>query len=225
MDCACCNVNTQTVGLVRVFFRGERKAGFVTILSRGGDASLRYNHVLFHAIRQYVLVSLLAKLMQGGVPPVLSKSYIKRVTATDGLGDPLKGICVFFVRPNISKQVSTSNIVEVCKYCSCNIKVTLPLVQEVYSGVLDTCGGRSILQAIEEYLSCVMVPAVTQGQKWGSVLPKQVEEFTASLKQYTLFLKSKLFSFGLDCESAHLVPPRCTAEHHRVYPSVHGHTS
>lgn len=66
------------------------------------------------SILNFISISIfLAKLLQGGVPPVLSKSYIKRLTVTDGLGDPLKGICVFFVRPNNIKQVSTSSIVEV----------------------------------------------------------------------------------------------------------------
>lgn len=65
------------------------------------------------------------------------------------------------------------------------------MLQEVCSGVLDTTGGRTILQAIEEHLSRVILPALAQGQKWGSVLSEQVEKFTASINQYTLFLRSK----------------------------------
>lgn len=58
-----------------------------------------------------------AALHSGNLVPAPSKHRMKRVLATDGYGDPLNGICIFFLRPNNSKQVSTSNMVEVyCKF-------------------------------------------------------------------------------------------------------------
>ena len=39
---------------------------------------------------------------------------MKRVTATDGTADPLTGVCVFFLRPNNTKPISSSNVAEVC---------------------------------------------------------------------------------------------------------------
>ena len=38
---------------------------------------------------------------------------MKRVIATDGNSEPLIGTCVFFLRPNNLKQLSTSNMADV----------------------------------------------------------------------------------------------------------------
>ena len=51
--------------------------------------------------------------IQSGVAPTPSKHRMKRVLATDGWSQPLTGVCLFFLRPNTAKPVSTSNMVEV----------------------------------------------------------------------------------------------------------------
>lgn len=64
-------------------------------------------------------------------------------------------------------------------------------MQEVHCGMLDASGGRTILQAIDEYLYTVMMPALKEGQKWGSaVQTTEVEAFMGSLNSYVHFLKS-----------------------------------
>ena len=42
-----------------------------------------------------------------------SKHRMQRVIATDGSTEPLTGVCVFFLRTNTSKPVTTANMVEV----------------------------------------------------------------------------------------------------------------
>ena len=44
-----------------------------------------------------------------------SKHRMQRVIATDGSGEALTGVCVFFLRTNNSKPVTTANMVEVRK--------------------------------------------------------------------------------------------------------------
>ena len=52
-------------------------------------------------------------MLHTGVAPSPSKTRMKRVTLTDGSGDRLVGVCVFFLRPNNTKQVTTANMAEV----------------------------------------------------------------------------------------------------------------
>ena len=54
-----------------------------------------------------------AELQQIGLAPNQSKSLEKRVVVTDGTEFPLTGMCVYFVRPNNTRPISTSNIAEV----------------------------------------------------------------------------------------------------------------
>ena len=57
--------------------------------------------------------------------------------------------------------------------------------------MLNASGGRTILQAIDDYLCAVMIPALTEGQKWGTaVQTTEVEAFMGSLNSYVNFLKS-----------------------------------
>ena len=60
------------------------------------------------------LTHLIADMIHTGVGPSPSKTRMKRVTATDGTADPLTGVCVFFLRPNNTKPISSSNVAEVC---------------------------------------------------------------------------------------------------------------
>lgn len=113
-----------------------------------------------------------AEMLRTGVVPSPSKTRMKRVTATDGNGDGLRGVCVFFLRPNSTKTVTVANVSE-----------------ELVCGQLDTSDGRSILEVLQEYLSEVMVPALTQGQNWGTLQPLQVENFMNMLKNYINFIK------------------------------------
>ena len=62
-------------------------------------------------------------MLQTGIAPTPSKHRMRRVLATDGSRDPLNGVCIFFLRPNATKPISTSNIAEVsCLYvCMCAV--------------------------------------------------------------------------------------------------------
>lgn len=60
------------------------------------------------------LTNFVAEMIHSGVGPSPSKTRMKRVTATDGTTDPLTGVCVFFLRPNNTKPISSSNVAEVC---------------------------------------------------------------------------------------------------------------
>lgn len=62
------------------------------------------------------LPTIAAEMARSGLVPSSSKATMKRVIATDGLGDPLKGTCVFFLRPNNSKPVTSANVAEVGGY-------------------------------------------------------------------------------------------------------------
>ena len=119
-----------------------------------------------------VLAVCTAEMLRTGIVPSPSKTRMKRVTATDGTGDALRGVCVFFLRPNPTKPVTVASISE-----------------ELMCGQLDTSDGRSILEVIQEYLSEVMVPALTQGQNWGTLQPLQIENFMNTLKNYINFIK------------------------------------
>lgn len=124
----------------------------------------------------YMLVTiyliLTAEMLRTGVVPSPSKTRMKRVTATDGTGDALKGVCIFFLRPSPTKPVTVANVAE-----------------ELVCGQLDTSDGRSILEVIQEYLSEVMMPALSQGQNWGSLQPLQIDNFMNTLKNYINFIK------------------------------------
>ena len=133
---------------------------------------------------------------------------MRRVLATDGSRDPLNGVCIFFLRLNATKPISTSNIAEVsCSYVcvcvvwcgvlcmrvhisvnSCSNCVHVP--QELCFGTLDATKGQGVLQVIEEYLNLVMLPALTSYDKWGQLSQQQVAQFMAMLRSFNLFLSS-----------------------------------
>ena len=119
-----------------------------------------------------IFFHIIAEMLRTGIVPSPSKTRMKRVTATDGTGDGLRGICIFFLRPNTNKPVTVASVSE-----------------ELVCGQLDTSDGRSILEVLQEYLSEVMVPALTQGQNWGTLQPLQVENFMNTLKNYINFIK------------------------------------
>ncbi len=116
----------------------------------------------------------LGEMLSTGIMPTPSKSWMKRVTASDGTGDALTGLCIFFLRPNNSKNVTLANIAE-----------------ELVCGCLDASTGRNILEILQEYLSEVMLPALQSGQNWGALQPHQVDDFFDTLKAYINFLRSK----------------------------------
>ena len=73
-----------------------------------------------------------------GVGPSPSKTRMKRVTLTDGSGDRLVGICVFFLRPNNTKQVTTANMAEVTivvlQVFSSPVRLVFPLSRRCTAG-------------------------------------------------------------------------------------------
>lgn len=123
-----------------------------------------------------------AEMLRTGVVPSPSKSRMMRLTATDGTGDALKGVCVFFIRPSNVKSVTQANIAE-----------------ELHCGSLDASDGRTVLQVLEEYLSEVMLPVLQKGQNWGALQPTQVDNFLTTLKAYINFLKSESVSVTTHC--------------------------
>lgn len=132
-------------------------------------------------------------MQQIGVVPSPSKSKMKRVLVTDGSEDALVGICVFFLRPNTAKPLTSANIAEVCTdscalHCDSSYFV---YIQETVCGALDVSDGRSVLEVIEEYLSKVMIPALCQAQNWGPLTPQQINNFMATLKGHVEFLRSE----------------------------------
>ena len=120
-------------------------------------------------------------MVRTGIVPSPSKTRLKRVTATDGTRDALMGVCVFFLRPNATKPVTVANVSE-----------------ELTCGQLDTSDGQSILEVLQEYLSQVMVPALNQGQNWGSLQPLQIENFMTTLKNYINFIKGSVLFLHLN---------------------------
>ena len=113
-------------------------------------------------------------MLRTGILPSPSKSRLKRVTATDGSGDPLKGLCVFFLRPNNNKSITSANIAE-----------------ELVCGALDATNGRSLLTILQEYLKEIMVPALQSAQNWGTLQHGQVDNFMTTLNAYIHFLQSE----------------------------------
>lgn len=112
---------------------------------------------------------------------------------TDGTEFPLTGTCIYFVRPNTTKPVSTSNIMDVSEaLLFIHFSTFSDLLQEVVSGVIDVSGGTSFLQAMWEHLSLILIPALRQSQKWGPVPQQRVNQFFHSLENYVEFLKSML---------------------------------
>ena len=100
------------------------------LLPGGRDTSLRYICVASCSYDMRTLnPPFVAEMKQNGLVPSPSKALEKRVTVTDGTQYPLTGTCIYFIRPNNTKPISTSNIVEVSVYIT-----TLPL-----NGTLSSC--------------------------------------------------------------------------------------
>lgn len=92
---------------------------------------------------------------------------------TDGKGDGLTGVCVFFLRPRNSKAVTIGNIAE-----------------ELQCGKFDISKGGSLLQVVRDYMELVMLPALLKSQNWGSLHRKQVDAFMSTFNSYINFLTS-----------------------------------
>ncbi len=125
------------------------------------------------AVYIIIYVCMIEDMVRTGVVPSSSKSRILRVIATDGTGDGLTGICIFFLRPHNTKPITTANIAE-----------------ELHCGQLDARGGRSLLQVMKEYMQLIMLPALMQGQKWQNLPQKQVDTFMSTINGYINFLQS-----------------------------------
>eukprot|EP00118_Oscarella_pearsei_P013119 m.101516 g.101516 ORF g.101516 m.101516 type:complete len:4701 (+) comp37133_c1_seq2:73-14175(+) len=80
-----------------------------------------------------------------------------RVYVTDGAGEAFTGLSVFFLRTT-PKAITPANI-----------------CQEVNFGVLESRNGDGILGAIENLLSSIFIPALSQQTSWGELSNKQGE--------------------------------------------------
>ena len=98
----------------------------------------------------------------------------------------MKGICIFFIRPNNSKAISSSNIAEMLQ-----------------SGELNASKGRPLLTVLREYLQLVMLPALEQGQNWGKLSRKRVDSFMSNFNGYINFLQSKLLQLLVTMATVH----------------------
>ena len=73
-----------------------------------------------------------------------------KLWVTDG-SDPFTGMCLFFVRSNPQKAITNANIHQECNF-----------------GSLEANGG-GLLGAIEELLSSIFIPALSNQKKWGDL--------------------------------------------------------
>ncbi|XP_076808265.1 dynein axonemal heavy chain 5-like [Clavelina lepadiformis] len=95
----------------------------------------------------------------------------EKLFLTTGEGEPLTGICYFFVR-TITKSISTSNI-----------------ANEVNFGFIDAREG-GLLKGIEELLGRVMVPALKAQTDWGQLTAnggnnqQQIDDFIESIEKF-----------------------------------------
>ena len=121
----------------------------------------------------YLIAEAVSKLGISSIPGTPG-SCSKRVLATDGTEAALKGMCIFFVRPNNGKAITSANIADMLQ-----------------SGELDASKGRSLLTVVREYLQLVMMPALEQGQNWGKLSRKRVDAFMSTFNGYINFLQSK----------------------------------
>ena len=75
----------------------------------------------------------------------------RRLWITDGMMDQFPGTCLFFVRTNPSKPITTMNI-----------------HQEIFFGCLES-NGEGLLGAVEHLLGDIFIPALTSTEKWGKL--------------------------------------------------------
>jgi dynein heavy chain len=92
---------------------------------------------------------------------------------TDG-SDPFTGMCLFFVRSNLQKAITNLNIHQECNF-----------------GILEANGG-GLLGAIEELLSSIFIPALSNQKKWGDLTGPEGDQlkqnFLTKLKNFASVL-------------------------------------
>lgn len=79
-----------------------------------------------------------------------SKKLNKHLYVTDGTKDRFPGLGIYFLRTN-PKAITPANI-----------------AQEVFFGVLESNGG-GLLEAVEQLLSMVYIPALREQTSWGKI--------------------------------------------------------
>lgn len=89
---------------------GRQSYSFTNIV-KTVSAFFYYVQLVFQRVFLLLFCAVELAVLGGAHTP--NKQRPKRVLATDGTKEPLQGVCVFFLRPNNSKPVSTANMVEV----------------------------------------------------------------------------------------------------------------
>lgn len=144
------------------------------------DTPVSGKSAVVKSIMIIVFVHVVGDMVRCGIVPSSSKSRMKRVIATDGTRDGFTGICIFFIRPRNVRAITSANIAD-----------------ELLCGQLDARGGLTLLEVVKEYMQLVMLPALQQGQNWGTLQQKQVDGFMSTFKTYINFLQSMFYSSNL----------------------------
>ncbi|XP_075239290.1 dynein axonemal heavy chain 5-like [Convolutriloba macropyga] len=102
---------------------------------------------------------------------VITGAATKKLFITNGMQEPLLGLCMFFVRNSNQKEVTNQTI-----------------VNDVNFGMMDATNG-SVLEALETYLSTTLIPALkaSSPEAWGSLKNSkgtQVRDFLDSLDKF-----------------------------------------
>ncbi|KAM4704637.1 dynein axonemal heavy chain 5 [Rhinophrynus dorsalis] len=103
---------------------------------------------------------------------VVARNKKPKVFVTEGKDVALMGICIFFIRSNSTKPITTENV-----------------HREVNFNMLDT-SGNSLLKSVESLLSDIFIPALkTMDNGWGDLVdPQQAgsvrQDFLSSLESF-----------------------------------------
>lgn len=79
----------------------------------------------------------------------------QKLFLTDCMKARLQGVCIFFTRGNKGKEITKENI-----------------NSEVYLGMID-CRKKSILDAIQDMLEDIFIPAISKSSNWGDISDSQ----------------------------------------------------
>ncbi|XP_078247829.1 dynein axonemal heavy chain 5 isoform X3 [Pogona vitticeps] len=129
-----------------------------------------FRHVMFYY--QDVEASETGLGSSAGTNPLSAKSKKPKLFVTDGKDVALTGICVFFIRTNPSKAITTENI-----------------NREVVFNMMDASQG-GLLNSIQHLLSDIFIPALkTMNYAWGELSGPQKgtnvkQDFIASLEGF-----------------------------------------
>jgi dynein heavy chain, axonemal len=110
-----------------------------------------------------------------------NQSNKKRFIVTTGEQEALSGVLYYFVRTSNVKPLTSTNI-----------------SQDTYFGILD-CQNGKLLESVERMLGCVMIPALTNLEDWGSLKTSnnpEVQTFLESLERFAYSINGAKSNMG-----------------------------